>query len=84
MFDSGTSALGYRGAILCSEMVIRWTVNGELQLKWKELTMVYFKVQLQPLLRGSMKTATISVIEVISGLRIEQDTSESEPCVVNP
>jgi hypothetical protein len=72
MFDSGTSEIGYRGVILCSEMVIRWTVNGELQLKWKELTMDYFKVQLQLSHRGSMKTAIISVTEVISGLRLEK------------
>jgi hypothetical protein len=55
MFDSGTSEIGYMGAILCSEMIIRLTVHSELQLKWNELAMHYFKVQLQHLHRGSTK-----------------------------
>ena len=55
MFDYGTSEIGYRGDILCSEMIIRLTVHGELQLTWNELAMAYFKVQLQHLQGGSMK-----------------------------
>jgi len=42
MFDSGTSEIGYMGAILCSEMIIRLTVHSELQLTWNELAMDYF------------------------------------------
>jgi len=47
--------LKYRGTILCSEMIIRLTVHGELQLTWNELAMDCFKVQLQHLHRASMK-----------------------------
>jgi hypothetical protein len=57
MFDSRTSEIGYRGAKLCSEMIIRLTVHGELQLTWNELATDYFKVQLQHLHRGSMKNS---------------------------